>query len=141
MEVRTFAPTDLLALSLQHAQIGMFENIREPSYGESLAKAGPSFTATVDGDPIACIGVIDQWSGYARAWALISMFAGPYMLHLTRGIRTWLKYHNPGRIDTAVDCQFPEAIRWARLLGFAQEGTMRAYTPERRDCFLYSKVR
>ena len=140
MEVRTFQPADLFAMSLQRAQLGMVDNLREGNYAQSLKEAGPAFTATSDGDVIACIGVIKQWDTYGRAWALLDERAGRCMVALTRGIRRWLRYHNPGRIDTAVDCDFPAAIRWAEMLGLAREGRMRRYTPEGRDCFLYAQV-
>lgn len=140
MEVRTFQPADLFAIAVQEAQAEARSIISTPGYGEALAKAGPSFTATCNGEVVACAGVITQWPGNARAWAILSESAGKCMLTLTRAIRTWLRFHNDGRIDCAVQCDFAESVRWARLLGFELEGTMRAYTPERRDCFLFAQV-
>lgn len=142
MEVQGFAPADLYALALQAQQLGMQIDLDDPSYGAALAKAGPCFTATHNGDVIACIGVLTQWPNYGKAWALLSENAGPCMLALTRGVRRWLRFHNPGRIDTAVDCGFPAAIRWAEMLGFTNETPdgMKGYTPERRTCFLYAQT-
>jgi hypothetical protein len=140
MEVRAFKPADLYAIAVQHQQSEVFDSIKTPGYGESLQAAGPAFTAVANGEVVACAGVIVQWASYSRAWAVISMNAGPYMTAITRNIRRWLKFNNTGRIDCAVDCGFDAAVRWASLLGFEQEGRMRRYTPEGRDCFLYAQV-
>jgi hypothetical protein len=139
VEIRAFQPQDLHAISLQNAQMGVHELITYDHYGESLAAAGPAFTATVDGEVIACIGTIPQWKDYARAWALLSRHSGKNLLALTRGIRRWLRFHNAGRVDTAVACDFPQAIRWAQMLGFEREGVMRKYA-EGKDFYLYAQV-
>jgi hypothetical protein len=140
MEVRTFQPADLYAIAIQQQQESVRDAMSTPGYGEALAAAGPAFTATQDGEIMACAGVITQWHGNARAWAILSQDAGRCMLSLTRQIARWLHFNNAGRVDCAVDCEFDEAVRWVELLGFAREGRMRAYTPERRDCFLYAQV-
>lgn len=143
MEVRAFVPQDLYALSLQPAQLGLHDLVREEGYGKALAEAGPAFTATtvIGGEEviIASLGVIPQWRGYSRAWALVSGDAGRCMVSLTRRISTWLRFHNEGRIDTAVRTDFVEGIRWAEILGFSQEGVMRKYRDD-GDFFLYSMV-
>lgn len=140
MEVRTFQPSDLFAIAVQLKQAEVRDALQTPGYGEALQKAGPAFTVAVKGTIMACIGLISQWPGNARAWAILSEESGCCMLAMTRAIRTWMRFHNEGRIDCAVDCGFDEAVRWVELLGFKREGTMRAYTPERRDCFLYAQV-
>lgn len=139
MEIRTFQPQDLEALSLQNAQIGLHDLVRSEGYGRALAMAGPAYTATSAGEIIACIGTIPQWENYSRAWALLSGDAGRCMVSLTRGISRWLRFHNTGRVDTAVDCTFEAAIRWAEMLGFQREGVMRKYK-DGNDFYLYSQV-
>ena len=141
MEIRTFQPQDLYAISLQSAQLGiLYDTVREKGYGEALAAVGKAYTATSSGEVMACIGVIPQWPGYSRAWALVSRDAGRCMVSLTRGIARWLRFHNEGRVDTAVRCDFDAAIRWAKMLGFQQEGVMRKYDPEGADYYLYAQV-
>lgn len=144
MEVRGFQPQDLYALSLQREQIGLTDTIRGKGYGEALAAAGPAFTATVvdagGGESIvACIGVIPQWEHYHRAWALLSPDAGRCMVSLTRRISRWLKFHNDGRVDTAVAVSFLAGQRWAEMLGFRAEGVMRNYK-DGKDFYLYAQV-
>lgn len=62
------------------------------------------------------------------------------MVPLTRRISRWLRFHNSGRIDTSVHCHFAQAIRWAEMLGFQNEGLMRKYDPDGLDCYLYAQV-
>ncbi|HEX3124578.1 MAG TPA: hypothetical protein VHQ21_14885, partial [Rhodanobacteraceae bacterium] len=80
-----------------------------------------------------------QWENYSRAWALLSRDAGRCMVSLTRGISRWLRFHNTGRIDTAVDCTFEAAIRWAEMMGFEREGVMRQFK-DGNDYYLYAQV-
>jgi hypothetical protein len=140
MEIRAFQPTDLYALSLQNAQMGLHDIIRGEGYGDSLAAGGPAFTVTSRGDIVACVGVIPQWENYSRAWALLSGDSGRHLLGITRAIRRWLRFHNSGRVDTSVVVDFQQAIRWAAMLGFVREGLMRKYTPDGKDCYLYAQV-
>jgi hypothetical protein len=65
MEVREFNPYDLDYMDLRplnspelHLGGGSLTQ-----YGMSLKAAGEAFTATVDGTPIACIGVFHFWPG------------------------------------------------------------------------------
>lgn len=141
MEVRGFQPQDLYALSLQREQIGLTDTIRGKGYGEALAAAGPAFTATLAGDVVACIGVIPQWEHYHRAWALLSPDAGRCMVPLTRRISRWLKFHNEGRVDTAVAVSFLAGQRWAEMLGFVNETPegMKNYK-DGRAFYLYAQV-
>lgn len=144
MEVRAFVPQDLYALSLQRQQSGLRDLILGDGYAEALAEAGPAYTATAVSEGggeliVACIGTIPQWQGYQRAWALLSGDAGRCMVPLTRGISRWLRFHNEGRVDTAVDCTFEAAIRWAKMLGFKREGVMEKYR-DGRDFYLYAQV-
>lgn len=52
--------------------------IRTPAYCESLAAAGPSFTALADGRAIACFGVAVLHVDVGQAWGLVSRDAGPF---------------------------------------------------------------
>lgn len=140
MEIRSFRPDDLRALTLQPAQALSTEDMLRPEYPIELQKAGPCFTVTRVGEVVACIGVVWKYPTHGHAWAMLSVEAGCCMLGITRGVRRWLRFHNTGRIETAVDCDFPAAIRWVEMLGFEREGKMRAWSPDRRDCYLYAQV-
>lgn len=141
MTVIPFESGHLRRLALQSAQAYMGCEVAKSEYGESLVVAGPCFTAMDSDGLIACAGIIHQWEGRALAWALLAHDARRAMLPLTRGIGAFLRGCGVRRVETAVDCQFEAAQRWASLLGFRAEGKMLAYTPEGRDCYLYARVR
>ena len=114
--------------------------LSDPQYGPSLAQAGPAYSL-VDGDVVfASAGFIPQWDNRALAWALISAEVGQHMVALTRGVRRALTLHHYRRVETSVACDFEQAHRWAKMLGFEREGRMRAFTPEGQDCDLYARI-
>lgn len=135
-----FKPDHLQRLLLQPSQAIMQPTLADPTYGPSLASAGPAYSA-VHGDAVfACAGIIPQWEGRALAWALIASEAGPHMVAIHKAVRRALDIHPFRRVETAVASDFAQGHRWATMLGFEREGRMRAYTPDGRDCDLYSKV-
>jgi RimJ/RimL family protein N-acetyltransferase len=140
MEVREFHPYDLQTLKLQPMQSCLQESASSVQHGMALKEAGDCFTATVDGEPIACIGLVNHWEGRRYVWAFLSDDAGKALVPLTRAIQRWLKYHGKGRIETAVDCRFDAAVRWAELLGFQREGRMRHWAPTGDDFWLYARI-
>jgi hypothetical protein len=66
--------------------------------------------------------------------------AKKYRLSLHRAIKRYLRYHGGGRIETAIDPNFPESIDWAERLGFQREGLMAHWTPDGSDWLLYARV-
>lgn len=138
MEVREFHPYDLdgLRLSLFKPCLGG-QTLTEHAMG--LKSSGECFTATVNGDPIACIGLINWWEGRRYVWAYLHADVAQYTVALTRAIHRWLKYHGAGRIETAIDPLDEKAIRWAERFGFEREGMMRRYL-ENQDMWLYARI-
>ena len=141
--IREFSPFDLAAMNLQPRQEHMGAGATDISYAISLASNGESFSI-VDGDCVlGCLGTTDFWPGRKYIWAFLSGDIGPHMLQVTRAIRKWIQKDDTVRLETAVQCDFPQAIRWAEMIGFKREGIMRKYlpAPESTDCYLYSIVR
>lgn len=138
VEVRAYVPEDFLALRLQPMQSQPIAGQTEAN-ADDLAASTESYTATVDGEVIACIGLIQFWPGRRLVWAYLAYNAGPHMLRLTRLILRWMRYHGQGRIEAAIDPEFPASIRWAHRLGFQREGTMRQYVPG-KDYDLYARI-
>ena len=139
--VREFHPYDIdgMGMTLVQGQIGSGDGLTQ--YAMQLKASGQSFTATVDDVPIACIGLIDFWQGRQYAWAFLSDDFCKAKLALTRAVHRWLRYHHAaGRIETAVQCDNPRAIRWAEGFGFEREGTMRQWMLG-QDFFMYARVR
>jgi len=79
-----------------------------------------TWTAAVDGDPIACGGTIQQWPGRHHAWSLMNELTGPHMGFLTKAAKQRLSFAE-GRIELTVRADFAQGHRWAKLLGFQVE--------------------
>jgi RimJ/RimL family protein N-acetyltransferase len=140
MEVREFHPYDLEALRVPvfTPRLG---GATLTQHAMALKESGECFTATVNGQAIASIGLIQWWPGRRYVWAYLSDDFCAHALSLTRAIHRWLKYHGDGRIETAIDPRDPRAIRWAERFGFKCEGLMVKYLENGQDMYLYSRVR
>jgi len=101
---------------------------------------GTAWTATADGVPMVCGGIIPVWEGRGYAWTLIDRDAGPHMLGLTRAIRSLLDRAAWRRLEMAVDADFEAGARWAVLLGFRCECLAPKYLPDGRDAFVYVRL-
>lgn len=114
----------------------------EIKHPEALAMPyGLSWTALDGDEPICCAGVVEVWEGRAYAWALLSEYAGPHLLTLTRVIRSRLASLRYRRVEMAVDAGFDAGCRWAKMLGFRLEtpAPMRGYLPNGRSAWLYAR--
>lgn len=140
MRIEPFTPDHLERLLLQPSQTMMQPLLTDRSYGENLFRGGPAYAGVVDDQVIACMGLIPQWEHRAHAWGLIAKEAGPYFVQITKAVMRTMEMHPYRRIETAVLSHFSQGHRWAELLGFKREGTMRAYTPTGDDCDLYARV-
>jgi hypothetical protein len=125
---------------VQQRQQGLEHLLTDDVY--SLLASSHAYTA-LDGDEIlACAGVIEVAPGRAAAWAYISQDVGRRMRGVTRAVKGFLQMSQFRRIEMDVDCEFPQAHRWARMLGFEMEcERRRSFTPDGRDCALYAMVR
>lgn len=141
MRIEAFKPQHLENLILQESQIMLQPLLADADYRESLFTAGPAYSAIVGDVVIASLGIIPQWENRATAWGLISNAAGKHFIGVTKAIKRFLELQDYRRIETPVTTNFAEGHRWAQLLGFQNEGTMRCYTPWGEDCDLYAKIR
>lgn len=139
MDIVPFEAGHIFDLRLQRAQ-ELFYSKFSPGYATALETAG-GYTALVDGRPIVCAGLVEQWEGRALAWALMAQDAGPHFVRITRAVRRALDMAQWRRVEAHVDAEFHEGIRWAKMLGFEAESVMRAFTPEGRDAFMYVRIK
>lgn len=86
---------------------------------EGIAAAN-TWTAVVDGQPVAVAGTVKKWEGRHLAWAYIGDDCGPHMAWITRAVLRNLATIK-GRLELTVRADFAEGHRWARLLGFKVE--------------------
>lgn len=68
------------------------------------------------GRPVACIGILPN--GYV--WAFLAPDLKRNMVAITRGCRDIMDAHvaAKGPVYASIDDGYPEAVRWAKLLGF-----------------------
>lgn len=132
-----FDPDHLAQIDVQDAQIGTFPDTQE--YRERLMDAGPCWSLLDgDGNPLACAGLWIPWEGRGVLWAILGRHTP--MLDLTRAAQSMFDEIRIRRLEFFVEVSFPQGHRWALMLGFQPEGTMRAFDPMGRDYILYSKV-
>lgn len=138
LDLRPFMPGDLIGFDVQPQQAEDFS-----SHGGHGVPAGQSWTALYGARPVACGGLVEQWSGRAYAWSLLTREAGPHLLSLTREIRSLLDAAPFARIEMAVDADFKAGHRWAKLLGFECETPepMQKFFPNGRAANLYARIR
>lgn len=141
MNIIPYKAEHLDALLLQPAQEGVRRYFGDPEYGKMLELPGHAFTAMEGDRVLAMAGVMPRWEGRAEAWALLSGDLKAHFLRIHCAIRRFLRETPIRRIETAVDANFPEGIAWAEALGFKNEGLMRRYTPEGRDCFRFARIK
>lgn len=139
MIVAPFERSHLENMVVQTQQQGLEHLLTDDIYA-TLAN-NPSYSA-LDGDEVvACAGTIEVAPGRALAWAYISQNAGTRMVRVTKSVKRFLDMAPYRRIEMDVDCDFVQAHRWARLLGFKLECLRRVkFTPDGRDCALYARV-
>lgn len=140
MIVEPFRPDHLKELPLQLAQAHLSATVAGKEYAAALS-LGEAYAALIEGRPVACAGLVEMWPGRAIAWALLSRDAGPHFLKIHRAVARMLDLCPCHRVEAYADAGFPAASRWLETLGFAREGVMRAFTADRRDCFLYARIR
>jgi len=140
MIVVPFTRDHMHRLVVQQRQQGLESLLTEEIL--SVLENGHSYTA-IDGDEVlACAGVLTLAPGRAGAWAYLSENVGNRMVVVTRAVKRFLQMTDYRRIEMDVDCEFPAAHRWAKMLGFTLEcERRRKFTPDGRDCALYAMVR
>lgn len=139
MEIVPYTRDHLLAIRVQPAQADAAPWIT-PEIAVELE--GPnSWTVLVNGDPVFCGGAWDLWNDRALVWSILSKGAGPVMPRITRGVVRYLQMLPHRRVEAYVDAGFAQGARWASLLGFTREATLRAFLPNGNDAHLYARVR
>ncbi|WP_282609470.1 hypothetical protein [Pelagibius sp. Alg239-R121] len=139
MKILRFQAGHLDGLILQSAQQDMADYMSR-DYGVRLAQAGDAFTAIKDGRVLGCAGVERVWCNRGVAWSLLGRISAYEFLAVHRCVAAFLKGLPLRRVEMTVDSLHAPGHRWASLLGFQHEGTLRAYTPDGRDCDLYARI-
>lgn len=141
MKIVALTPDHIMAVQLQRAQ-AYAQPLVGAQHAQDLAAAkGVAWSALDGADVIACAGLIEMHAQRAVAWAMFSDAALRQFKTIHRVAAGVIMASPWRRIEMTVDAQHRAAITWAERLGFEREGLMAAYTPDGRDCFLYSRVK
>ncbi len=139
MLVVPFQAKHLKQLTFQDRQMYLSDWVSEEQ--GLVLEDHPSYTAMVNNAPVASAGVVPQWQGRAVAWAFLSDMGTQHFMGVHRAVKKFLDGCYIQRIEMTVDCEFQEAHRWAKALGFHMEcERMEAYSPDGRDCALYARI-
>lgn len=135
-----FRAEHLGMLELQNPQSSAAKEFSDPEYGKTLESTYAY--SLLDGDKVlCCAGIVDIWRDRAFAWALVGKDAGRRFFEIHKNVSAALRMYPARRVEMAVDVDFDQGHRWARLLGMTAEGTMKAYQPDGRDCVLYARIK
>ncbi len=137
MKIEPLAPRHLRALRRRVGQL-------LPTAPQDHLLKGPSWAFIGPDGVFAAAGVLKQWEGVGRGWAVIPQdyVGAKLLLPLTRAVKRWLDA-NPGgyrRIEITVEYSHSAGLVWAKLLGFEPEGILRSYGLAGEDHILMSRV-
>lgn len=130
---RPFEKQDIFNICLQPAQ-----------QGEIAADINcPTITILNDkNEPMAIVGIIEQDKNRATVWSLISCKAGPFMPVVAKIFKRLIMLYETDyiRLEMIVKSDFKQGHRFAGILGFKREGTMKKFYKE-QDYDLYGRVK
>ncbi len=116
----------------------------DPMGGPLTECSGAKWSMKVDGKIVACIGLQPEYDGVGNLWAYISDDARGHGREMFRAGARFINgmfemgYH---RIQCVIRKDRPEYARWIRLFGFKEEGCLIQATTDRKDVFIYAKVK
>lgn len=135
-----FKAEHLTKLALQDAQAFLTSELTNPDYAKML-EGMYSYSLIVDDAVLCCAGIMQVWKGRSMGWAMISGDAGKHFMEIHRNVAAAIRMCPDRRLEIAVDSEFKEGKRWAKMLGLTFEGTMKSYSPDGRDCDLYARIK
>lgn len=139
MEFVEFHPDHMTMLHAQPFQVPEMQ--LGVNNAHMLRDAGPCWTFFDGSTVIGCLGHITYWPGRVMVWCIMGPAEAHHMRAISKRISNWLKAQAGRlRIEVTVDAEYPQAIRWAELMGFKCEtpNGMKNYGPTGRTFLLYS---
>ena len=109
-----------------------------------FALVGLSFTLLCNSEPICSGGIIPLWNGSAEGWVISSKRIFKNRIRASRLIRKRTDLlcanNNIWRLQTAVKADFKIGLRFAKFLGFKNEGLMTGYGPDKSDYYRMARI-
>lgn len=125
-----------------------FEEIKlgERHRFDSIEKHSSPYSVTLkhDGEIIAIMGGALFVAGVFYVWAFISDSAAKCGVSFTKIVRRIIDFYisdlSLRRVWFVVREDFKMGMRWAKALGFSQEGLMKKFMPDGSNAWLYARI-
>jgi RimJ/RimL family protein N-acetyltransferase len=125
MDVIAFEPAHIAQLMNYGGQEDLVGYFTERDVND-LAERGPAWSGIVDGQVVACAGLIECHKFRATGWGLFAKTTPQAFMAIHRASRRRILDSGYRRIEAYVDPRSQPAMRWVKALGFKLE---RSYIP------------
>ena len=141
-EVRRLEVDDLATLQMLTPEAQVWGAVTRDKF--AALQAHPSFTGLVDGQIVACGGIINIWTGLAEAWLALTPYAKLHVPFVYRHVHAFLdtaiSTYNLRRIQTTVLADWAEANKFIERLGFIAVAPLEKYGMNGETHILYEMV-
>lgn len=138
LTVKPFKAEDFLDLDIQALQSYAKKEITVP---QLLSVEEEETYSIFDGEEVlACVGLIEMGPDRAQVWSALSTNIKNRFLKVHNTVKELLAATQHARLEAYVDCDFDNAHKWMRLLGFVCEAPcMKHFRGRDRDCAMYAR--
>lgn len=143
MRIEELKIQHLQYIDVQDAQKHLVDNLYNEDYCKYLVENTESYALVNDDNKVIFAGgIIRQVEGRGLMWSIFAKDSGKYFVRIVRAIRHILplfkEYH---RIELTVAPDFCQAHRFAKVIGFEKEATLKKYFSNGEDADLYVRFR
>ena len=93
-------------------------------------------------DIIGIAGLFNIRPGVAELFMLPSILVDKYPLEFFKATKDMVEFcmRDYHRLQLTVDAEWKLGKKWARMLGFTEEGLMKAYSANKQDEYMFARV-
>jgi RimJ/RimL family protein N-acetyltransferase len=103
-----------------------------------------AFTGLINDKVIAAAGMKRIWGNVAEGWFIAKNDVWNYPITIAKAVKQNIDYlatsNNIKRLQTAVRADFGIGIRFAKWLGFTNEGLMKSYGFDGADHYRFARI-
>jgi RimJ/RimL family protein N-acetyltransferase len=103
-----------------------------------------AFTGLINDEVIAAAGMKRIWGNVAEGWFIAKKEVWNYPITIAKAVKQNIDYlatsNNIKRLQTAVRADFGIGIRFAKWLGFTNEGLMKNYGFDDTDHYRFARI-
>jgi RimJ/RimL family protein N-acetyltransferase len=103
-----------------------------------------AFTGLINDKVIAAAGMKRIWGNVAEGWFIAKNDVWNYPITIAKAVKQNIDYlatsNNIKRLQTAVRADFGIGIRFAKWLGFTNEGLMKCYGFDDTDHYRFARI-